>query len=1099
MDSARYEHTGLIAVEGGIELRRLRDHHLGRLLWMWTPSAELRPDASLAAGLLHHGRISGALRLPGVQAVYELGHDEHGRPFVVVGPAEGLSFRDRCRLLGGARSAGAVAIEPLVRALVRTSRLVEAAHEQGVMHGSLGPSVVRVTDHGQIWLTGWERGVRHDGPVGQGRPVEVPGPWATGLLPRDPTSTRPELLLGHETEARRVSDVYGLGTLLYELLTGVPPYAHHTGAELGHAIRTGAPGEPHAQLQTAPAGVETWPESLGEMGQIDRTDTLVALCLEAMAWDPRDRVESAAAFAAALEGWLRGGTTTVASTPTSHQGDVEPMGGAGFEEWGLAEGPGRHRYEDLGLIATGGMAEVRRVRDRALDRILAMKIILPALQEHPPSVARFATEAWLTARLDHPGVVPVHDVGWCADGRPFFTMKEVRGRSLHDVLVDVHAVSHRDPWAPIAEGWNLRRLVDAFRAMCQAVAYAHEREIIHRDLKPANVMVGDFGEVLVMDWGLARELQAARLDPPERVGTPAYVSPEQARSSVEAAHPTADVYTLGATLYHLLGGRLPYGGLTDGYAMIEAVKAGPPEPLERVHTSRHPSAAPLPPALLRLVADCMARGPADRPQTAGEVADRVAAWLDGAERRSRALAEIARARARGPRVTRLRDEARSLQQEAAEELDLVPPYAPVGAKQRGWALQDRAAALLQRAEVVDAEVTQLIQGALSHAPELDQAHALLASRYQRAHVEAEAARDVGRAARLEVSLRAHDRGRFGPYLSGEGALTLRTDPPGAEVTLFAWSQVARRLQPEPVRALGRTPLIDLSLPMGSYLLVIRAPGRHEVRYPVHITRNAHWDGVPPHESESLPVWLPFEGELALDEVYVPAGWTWVGGDEAAPNALRRRRVWVDAFSMRRTPLTMGEWRRYIDQTEATRPSNPQDPAVAWPETWPAVMMSWHEALGYAAWASEETGRDWRLPAELEREKAARGVDGRHFPWGDHFDPTLCCMGDSRPDEPAPSPVDGFPSDRSPYGALGFAGNVREWCLDMYRREGGTADGERVAVPTPGLDPAGDRVLRGGAWNNAGVYCRAAYRYGFAPTFRFHSVGMRLYRSLAERG
>ena len=73
--------------------------------------------------------------------------------------------------------------------------------------------------------------------------------------------------------------------------------------------------------------------------------------------------------------------------------------------------------------------------------------------------------------------------------------------------------------------------------------------------------------------------------------------------------------------------------------------------------------------------------------------------------------------------------------------------------------------------------------------------------------------------------------------------------------------------------------------------------------------------------------------------------------------------------MRRTPLTMGEWRRYIDQTEATRPSNPQDPAVAWPETWPAVMMSWHEALGYAAWASEETGRDWRLPAELEREKA----------------------------------------------------------------------------------------------------------------------------------
>jgi len=1098
MDSARYEHMGLIAVEAGIELRRLRDHLLGRLLWMWIPGPGLRPDAPVVEGLLHHGRVSAGLRLPGVQPVHELGHDEHGRPYVVVGPADGLGFRDRCRLVGGARSAGAVAIEPLVRALASTSRLVEAAHEQGVVHGGLGPSVVRVTEEGQVWLTGWERAVRYDGPVGRGRPEAEPGSWATGLLPRDPASTRPELLLGWETAVARSADVYGLGTLLYELLAGVPPFAPHTGAELEHAIRAGPPVEPHAQLQTEASGAETWPESQVELESVDRTDALVALCLEAMAREPGDRVESAAAFAGALESWLGGGSHTVGAAPTPQEGAVETSGGAGFEGWGLAEGAGRLRYEDLGHIATGGMAEVRRVRDRALDRILAMKIILPSLQEHAPSAANFAHEAWLTARLDHPGVVPVHDVGWWVDGRPFFTMKEVRGRSLLDVLVEVHAAPHRDPWAPITDGWNLRRLVDAFRRVCQAVAYAHEREIIHRDLKPANVMVGDFGEVLVMDWGLARELQAARLARPERVGTPAYMGPEQVCSSVEAAHPTADVYTLGATLYHLLGGRLPFGDLPHGRAVIEAVKVGAPEPLEAVHAGLHPGAAPLPPALVQLVGDCMARRPEDRPQGAGEVAHRVAAWLDGAERRSRALAEIARARARGPRVTRLRQEARSLQQEAAGELDLVASHEPVGAKQRGWALQDRAAALQQQAEVVDAEVTQILQGALSHAPELDQAHELLAARYQRAHAEAEATRDVARAARLEVSLRAHDRGRFGPYLSGEGALTLRTDPPGAEVTLFAWSKVARRLQPEPVRALGRTPLVEVSLPMGSYLLVIRAPGRQEVRYPVHITRNAHWDGVPPQASESAPVWLPFEGELAVDEVYVPAGWTWVGGDDAAPNALSRRRVWVDAFAMRRTPLSMGEWRRYLDQAEAGPPASPHDPAVAWPETWPAVMMSWHEALGYAAWVSKETGRGWRLPAELEREKAARGVDGRLFPWGDHFDPTLCCMGDSRPDEPAPSPVDGFPSDRSPYGALGFAGNVREWCLDMYRREGGTPDGERVEVPTPGLDPAGDRVLRGGAWNNAGVYCRAAYRYGFAPTFRFHSVGMRLYRSLGPR-
>ncbi len=231
------------------------------------------------------------------------------------------------------------------------------------------------------------------------------------------------------------------------------------------------------------------------------------------------------------------------------------------------------RYEDHGCLATGGFGEVWRVRDRVLHRNLAMKVLRPDFVHSQHMRARFLTEARITAQLQHPGIVAVHDQGELADGRLWFTMKEVRGRTLRAVIDEVHGAAGADGFVEAPSGWTFRRLLDAFARISQAVAFAHSRRVMHRDLKPDNLMVGEFGEVLVMDWGLARRVDAdtdslpglISVDLPadalglssvlgaeiaesptaeltrygDVLGTPAYMPPEQALGQRELHAPTA--------------------------------------------------------------------------------------------------------------------------------------------------------------------------------------------------------------------------------------------------------------------------------------------------------------------------------------------------------------------------------------------------------------------------------------------------------------------------------------------------------------------------------------------------------------------------------
>jgi eukaryotic-like serine/threonine-protein kinase len=324
------------------------------------------------------------------------------------------------------------------------------------------------------------------------------------------------------------------------------------------------------------------------------------------------------------------------------------------------------RYQLSGEIARGGMGVVLRGRDVDLGRDLAVKVLLQKYADRPEVARRFIEEAQIGGQLQHPGVVPVYDIGRFGD-RPFFTMKLVKGKTLGALLSE-----RTDPTA------DRPRLLGIALQVAQTLAYAHAKGVIHRDLKPANIMVGSFGEVQVMDWGLAKVLAEGGVADEERaasrererpedvttirtlrssgsagsgtdteagslLGTPAYMPPEQANGYVELLDRRADVFGLGAILCEILTGKAPYlgrsaeevrrkaanGDLADAYARLDGCGADP--------------------ELIALTKACLSPEAVDRPKDAQAVAEGLTAYLDGVQQRLH-QAELAEAEARAKAV-----------------------------------------------------------------------------------------------------------------------------------------------------------------------------------------------------------------------------------------------------------------------------------------------------------------------------------------------------------------------------------------------------------------------------------------------------------------
>jgi serine/threonine-protein kinase len=248
------------------------------------------------------------------------------------------------------------------------------------------------------------------------------------------------------------------------------------------------------------------------------------------------------------------------------------------------------RFRILRPHAKGGLGVVFVAHDNELNREVALKEIQSQRAHDSNSRARFVMEAEITGRLEHPAIVPVYSFGQYADGRPFYAMRFIRGDSLQDAIGGFHRATYVSPGE---RSMGLRKLLMRFVDVCQAIEYAHSRGVLHRDLKPGNIMLGRYGETLVVDWGLAKAvgrrdtnavddettlqpISASGSAPTQMgmaIGTPAYMSPEQALGQLSKLGPTSDVYSLGATLYHVLTGQAPFGN-DDLSTTLRQVPAG---------------------------------------------------------------------------------------------------------------------------------------------------------------------------------------------------------------------------------------------------------------------------------------------------------------------------------------------------------------------------------------------------------------------------------------------------------------------------------------------------------------------------------------------
>jgi serine/threonine-protein kinase len=581
------------------------------------------------------------------------------------------------------------------------------------------------------------------------------------------------------------------------------------------------------------------------------------------------------------------------------------------------------------------------------------------------------------------------------------------------------------------------------------------------------------------------------------------MSPEQARGEQDSIDGRSDVFGLGGVLYTLLCYQAPFRGRTID-EILQAARTGTVIPPSKMAPKRIEVPPDLEAICMKALSPQMENRHADTREFQQDLQSYIEGTRDRERRRAQALALVGEGRKQIASFLQLEKKRREMRSEAQKSAESVLPADPVEKKKPLWDMEDAVGRLGEESAKLFSGARATLDAAIQTDPGCQEARKALADLYWSQFLEAEARRDSHNAALYRGLVETHDSGQYKSLLLGDGTLSLRTDPPGAEAVLYRYVEEDRLLVPSDARSLGTTPLGPVSLPMGSYLVVLKLEGYRDVRYPVGIGRAEKHLGV---------VRLFTEEEIGGDFVYVPGGEFIRGGDPESFGGFERSRVAVGDFFISRFPVTLGEYCEFLDslthqgvsveehlprlekdvflERDASGRYQPAENLVegetrkryppGFEKGCPALAVSWHSAMAYARWRSKRDGREYELPTENAWEKAARGVDGRFHVWGDAFDWTFAKGGLSRPERTQPEPVGVFPTDESPYGIRDMAGTIREWTQSWFD--------ERADM----------RVVRGGSWNLVGTrHFRCANRFGYSSTKGTSTVGFRLFSTHKAR-